>query len=175
VDCEWALLQIRQQSKTKSIDIKGEKKPVILMYKDEIVKASLAIATEEKERNELLKLTVTQSTFAFESLQYAVLALSLLQRLEEEKNVPESKIDLNGKCTVSDIDNGSISLLLSKSVEYKAFRLKVKRRLLNNSANKHLKNLGSTLMRVKLEELYDEILIRYNYCLKPISRIQINL
>jgi GNAT superfamily N-acetyltransferase len=177
VDCEWALLHIHQQLETKGNDIKDkiENEPVILRYEEEIVEASLASTAEEKERNEMLKLTVTQSTFVFESLQYAILVLSLLRHQEKESKNSESEISINGNNSVPGIDNVClITLLLSSSLEYKAFRLKVKRRLLNNSANKHLKNLGSSIMQVKLEELYNEMLVRYNYCLKPISRIQIS-
>lgn len=174
VDCEWALLHIHQKLETKGNDIKDKigNELVILRYKEEIVEASLASSADEKERNELLKLTVTQSIFAFESLQFAVLVLTLLLHQEKDSKNSESETSINGNNTVLDIDNGNlIALLLSSSLEYKAFRLKVKRRLLNNSANKHLKNLGSSIMQVKLEELYNEMLVRYNYCLKPISRI----
>lgn len=184
VDCEWVLLHIHNQQlknnsnfteRTENIVI-TENDLVIMKYKDEISKASSVSADEEKERNIQLKLTNTQSIFAFESLQYAVLVFSLLHDHQEEENSNsevDSNVNVNKSIGIDDMV--LISSLLTSSPTFKAFRLKIKRRLLNITANKHLKNIASNIMQIKLEELFNEILIRYNYCLNPIRRIKINL
>jgi hypothetical protein len=153
-----------------------------------IIETSSATPLEEKERMQCLKLTASQTIFAYEALQYAVLALPFMTSLfshnkrtdfdidnkeGKKEDETDSNIDKKRKEEKDIEDVPSLSTSLSSSTDYRAFRLRIKRRLINSSANKHLKKQAPTVMQHELDSLFNDLLVRYNYCLKPISRISI--
>lgn len=146
----------------------------VMKLKKTILDSGIAVtSTEEKERQKHLKLTSAQTFFAFEALQYSVLIFSIIIQDEKERRI--SGLSEDSEITISSYQKEELlskidcaMLSLSSSSEYRAFRLRVKRRILN--ANKHLK--GPNMQR-DLEELYEEHRIRYNHCLQPISRIRV--
>ena len=159
VDCEWVLRHLyRENNAPQSLAINHEF--FVMVMKDVIAESAGVSSAEEKERCKLLKLTPAQTSFAYEALQYSVLVLTLM--------APQDP-----PCDTHGGDAPSASSLLSASPDYKAFRLRVKRRILNS--NKHFKSLPLAVMQKSLEDLFEELQVRYKYCLEPIKRIYISV
>ena len=194
-DCEWALMYLREQSlllsppledlipathqspsSQKNKNSNNFKAALSLMRFEKTVKeAAAATPAEEKTRCKAIKLTPAQTSFAFEALQYAVFIIPLM---DAEMNSPKPAVTRSSSSAVTDKIpekkreiSTDVLCALSSSAEYRAFRLKVKRRLLNS--NKYLKERSSTVMQNQLEELYKDLTQRYQYCLEPIRRMHI--
>ena len=146
----------------------------VMKFQEQILQSSSISSAAEKERQTQLKLTPAQTFFAYEALQFAVLIFSILIQNEIRGRIDEDNEDCNS--TILTHLNDEVSPQFDDAIEtltslpdYKAFRLRVKRRILN--ANKHLK--GPNMQR-DLEELFEELRVRYIHCLKPISRFRVN-
>lgn len=194
-DCEWALMYLREQSLLLTLPLEDlipathqspmsqkNKNPnkfkaaaSLMKFEKMIKEAATATPAEEKTRCKAIKLTPAQTSFAFEALQYAVFIIPLM---DAEINSPKPAVTRSSSSAVTDKIpekkreiSTDVLCALSSSAEYRAFRLKVKRRLLN--ANKFLKERSSTVMQNQLEELYKDLTLRYQYCLEPIRRMHI--
>lgn len=195
-DCEWALMYLQEQSLLLSPPLtvltpsshqspSSQKKensnnskaaPSLMKFEKMIKEAAAATPAEEKTRCKAVKLTPAQTSFAFEALQYAVFIIPLM---DAGINSPKIVVTRSSSSVVTDKVpekkreiSTDVLCALSSSAEYRAFRLKVKRRLLN--ANKFLKERTSTVMQNQLEELYKDLTLRYQYCLEPIRRMHIS-
>ena len=146
----------------------------VMNFEEIILESSSITSAAEKERQIQLKLTPAQTFFAYEALQFAVLTFSSLIQNKIQSKPCDYNEDRNSIILTCLKDETSLQFddaieALTSIPNYKAFRLRVKRRILN--ANKHLKGPN---MQKDLEELFEELRIRYIHCLKPISRFRIN-
>ena len=191
-DCEWALMYSNEQyllhspplvesdqaSNQSPLSPKSENSHAskiasnLIKFESMIKEAAAVTPAEEKARCKAIKLTPAQTSFAFEALQYAFFIIPLM---DAKINSPKPAVTKNGIHVAADkiIEkkreiSTDVLCTLASSAEYRAFRLKVKRRLLN--ANKFLKERTSTVMQNQLEELYKDLTIRYQYCLESIRR-----
>ena len=192
-DCEWALMHLQEQhlldsppqvesepasyqsptsqksKNSQALKVASNLKKFVKLIKE----AAAATPAEEKARCKAIKLTPAQTSFAFEALQYAVFVIPLM---DAEINSPKPALTRSSSSAVTEKllekkreISTDVLCTLASSAEYLAFRLKVKRRLLN--ANKFLKERSSTVMQNQLEELYKDVTVRYQYCLEPIRRM----
>lgn len=180
VDCEWVMLHLHEQAMKSKIDLKGSIEPIVnetgvertdvMSLQATISEAFLNLSVELKERSKLLKLTPSQTSFAYESLQYSVLLIPLIDKedsaLEASRIEPKLDGSVNkGRTEISQ----TILTALSLMPEYKSFRLGVKRRLLGS--NRYLKEQSSSAMQLELERMFKEQIIRYTHCSASIRRI----
>jgi GNAT superfamily N-acetyltransferase len=180
VDCEWVMLHLYEQLIQSRIGVKGSIEPMVsetgvkrtdvMTLRATISESFLNLSVELKERSKALKLTPSQTSFAYESLQYSVLLIPLIDTENSAHEV--SRSDPKVECSV-DKGRAEISKFLLTALslmpEYKSFRLGVKRRLL--SSNKYLKEQSSSVMQLELEKMFKEQIIRYTHCLPSIRRI----
>jgi GNAT superfamily N-acetyltransferase len=178
VDCEWVMLHLYEQLTQSRIGVKGSIEPMVtgvkrtdvMTLRATISESFLNLSVELKERSKVLKLTLSQTSFAYESLQYSMLLIPLIDTENSAHEV--SRSDPKVECSV-DKERAEISksilTALSLMPEYKSFRLGVKRRLL--SSNKYLKEQSSSVMQLELEKMFKEQIIRYTHCLPSIRRI----
>lgn len=191
-DCEWALMYLNEQyllhspllvesaraSNQTPMSQESENSHATniasnsIKFENMIKESAAATPAEEKARCKAIKLTPAQTSFAFEALQYAFFIIPLM---DAEINSPKPTVTSSSANVATDriIEkkreiSTDVLCTLASSAEYRAFRLKVKRRLLN--ANKFLKERTSTVMQNQLEELYKDLTVRYQYCLEPLSR-----
>ena len=194
-DCEWALMYLNEQYLLHSpplveSDRASDQSPMspksknshaskiasnLIKFENMIRESAGATPAEEKARCKAIKLTPAQTSFAFEALQYAFFIIPLV---DAEINSPKPAVTRSSASVATDkiIEkkheiSTDVLCTLASSAEYRAFRLKVKRRLLN--ANKFLKERTSTVMQNQLEELYKDLIVRYQYCLESIRRTPI--
>jgi hypothetical protein len=180
VDCEWVMLHLHEQLLQSKNSLKGSIETIasetgvrrtdVMSLQATISESFLKISAELKERSKLLKLTPSQTSFAYESLQFSVLLIPLIEMENGAQEVSRSDPEVP-----SSVDNEraeiskSILTALSLMPEYKTFRLGVKRRLLGS--NKYLKEKSSSVMQLELEKMFKEQIIRYTHCLPSIRRI----
>lgn len=191
-DCEWALMYLNEQyllhspllvesaraSNQTPMSQESENSHATniasnsIKFENMIKESAAATPAEEKARCKAIKLTPAQTSFAFEALQYAFFIIPLM---DAEINSPKPTVTSSSANVATDriIEkkreiSTDVLCTLASSAEYRAFRLKVKRRLLN--ANKFLKERTSTVMQNQLEELYKDLTVRYQYCLEPLRR-----
>lgn len=180
VDCEWVMLHLHEQAKQSKIDLKGSIEPIVnetgvkrtdvMSLQATISEAFLNLSVELKERSKLLKLTPSQTSFAYESLQYSVLLIPLIDKEDSALEASSSEPKLDGSVNKGRPEiSQTILTALSLKPEYKSFRLGVKRRLLGS--NRYLKEQSSSAMQLELERMFKEQIIRYTHCLASIRRI----
>lgn len=183
-DCEWLLLHLNEEKihhcaekliPSESLEIPpGDHKLHVMRMERVVDEASTATPSEFKDLCKELKLIPTQVAFALEALQYAVLIIPLIDEEKEKSNKDHSATKDSVMKTETVNENGistSVAASLSSSASYKAFRLRVKRRMLNS--NKHLKGQSNEVMQKELEALFKELTVRYMYCLRSIRRIRV--
>lgn len=171
VDCEWVMLHLYEQLLQSINGLKGSIVPIVsvtdvMSLKATITESFLNASVEVKERSKLLKLTPSQTSFAFESLRYSLLLIPLI---DKENSAQEAKVNSSVEKRRTEIPETILSAL-SLMPEYKSFRLGVKRRLL--SSNKYLKEQSSSVMQSELEKMFQEQIVRYTHCLTSIRRIR---
>ena len=111
----------------------------MIKFQEQILQSSSISSAAEKERQTQLKLTPAQTFFAYEALQFAVLIFSILIQNKIRGRIDKDNEDCNS--TILTRLNDEVSPQFDDAIEtltslpdYKAFRLRVKRRILN--ANK---------------------------------------
>ena len=186
-DCEWLLLHLHEENITRCAESSipsecpgdlttsdpFEAHEVHVMRLSPLIdEASMATPSDFKDRCKELKLIPSQVAFALEALQYAVLIIPLID--EEKTNKDCTATHDSDAVAGPDYANNvspTVEAAVSSSASFKAFRLRVKRRMLNS--NKHLRGQSSEVMQKELEALFKELTVRYTYCLKSIRRIKV--